>query len=149
MIISGKTLILHDPGQRARLQSGDFTNIDFGLPNEIHHCKTKDCYSLSVQYPGVTPELIQYVLKISERCYQEVKFECYISKLTHYASWTDIHGNSHDYFSRSDRNECQCSKNESCFNAHVVNINKCNCDIGDPTMREDIIRITNKVNISR
>ena len=86
------------------------------------------------------------MIEISKSCYQSVTFKCYISKFTDFASWTDINGGKHKYFSNKAKNVCECANNSTstCFKIHGANDYSCNCNVGDPTEREDVIRITNK-----
>ena len=116
----------------------------FNKMMNIEPCSDRNCYNVSLDY-SVEKDHIQDLIDTSANCYQDVTFNCTSAKFTHFASWTDLHGQYHDYFTNSTLNECECKKANECHQIHHDIDTLCNCDIGGPIERQDVIRITNHV----
>ena len=112
----------------------------------VTYCQEKNCFNTTLTYP-VTSTNIKSLIETSMECYQDITFHCKSSKITKYASFTDLSGDYHKFFSNHEKNICQCSENNSCFEIPEIAITSCNCDHGDPVERQDKIKITKKVKI--
>ena len=114
------------------------------IVNEINNCTKKKCYNLDLQY-SMEQKNIASLIEVSEECSQTIKFDCYLSKFSQFATWIDIKGQHHKFFSHTDKNMCNCSKDDSCYKVQDLVVENCNCDHSDPVARSDIITITDKV----
>ena len=114
------------------------------IVNEINYCAEKKCYKLDVEY-SLEVSHISALKEASEECSQTIKFDCYLSKFSQFATWIDIKGQHHKFFSHTDKNMCNCSKDDSCYKVQDLVVENCNCDHSDPVARSDIITITDKV----
>ena len=129
---------------------------------EIETCSGANCFSLQLNY-NLEQENIRRLVEVSESCYQDITFNCHFAKLTNFASFTSWNDQYHVHFQDNSTTKCQCSrvkKEKEChyrfwtYNCtyyvnECVNVTQgeilCNCDIGDKEMRQDLIRIENKV----
>ena len=117
-----------------------------GKINNITNCNKTLCYNLTLDYSVSQTNIISQIEK-SDKCYQEITFLCFASKISQFATWVDRNGEYRKYFTGIDKNLCECSKNESCFQiGDFADFTiSCNCDHGDPVRRKDTIKIKNKV----
>ena len=90
---------------------------------------------------------MQALKDISEECYQQISFDCFLSGLSNLdgpiGSWLDVAGDPQIYFVGEHYGEhlCACSLDESCSeSAHNY---KCNCDAQIPELQNDEGFITN------
>merc|ERR1712008_306957 len=75
----------------------------------INNCTTKDCYQLNIQY-ATSLDQISALIDSSESCKQMIRFNCYLSKLTHFGEWSDRYNERQSYFSGSEYGKklCDC-----------------------------------------
>ena len=130
LCINGTTQVLHD---------------HVGEEIQIEQCTEKFCFSLNLDYGEASIEYINALIETSQECHQEILFDCYASKFSKFAAFNDTNGNFHEFFTHDDKNVCECSLNDSCFEIPDISAPKCNCDHGDPVQRQDKIQITEKV----
>ena len=136
------------PGKFKALCSNGTTQILHDTLNEvipIEKCTGKFCFNITLDYGHISNDHINALIETSAHCYQEVTFNCYASKFSQFAAFSDTNGNFHRYFTHQDKNECRCSKQGSCFEIPEISITDCNCDHGDPVQRQDVIQVTEKV----
>ena len=115
-----------------------------GKINNISYCNETICFKLSLKYSKSQTDISSLIRK-SDKCHQELKFQCFGSRLSQFGSWTDRNGKYHKYFTDIDKNKCECAKNNSCFKIGKILTASCNCDHGDPVQRQDTIILTDKV----
>lgn len=121
------------------------TIIEHDSPEEfeIEPCSTNKCFNHTLSYEVDLPKIAD-LISVSEECYQKIEFSCFYSKFS-FASFDSGNGNYHEFFNGDNKTECDCSKgnNNTCF-SHMEQ-NYCNCNMYDPTFRNDTITITYKV----
>ena len=104
----------------------------------IKQCSSAYCFNHYINYELPMFEMVD-IINLSEECYQEIKFSCYATTITHHATWLDRNGKIHNF-------KCDCDKNNNvCFT--LQGHSNCNCDAGDLVQRNDTMRITNKVKL--
>merc|ERR1712198_190403 len=113
---------------------------------EIDPCPTKNCYELDISY-NASWKQIDALKSISEECFQEISFDCFLSGLSNLdgpiGSWLDVAGDPQIYFVGQNYGShlCSCALDESCSeSAHNY---KCNCDAQIPELQNDNGFITN------
>ena len=94
-------------------------------------------------------EQIQALIDLSQHCYQDLAFGCYLAPLrfddVDLGFWTDKSGIDR-YFFHGDNignHVCKCGTDHTCVDSSIENL-ACNCDSKSPTWYEDIGRITSK-----
>lgn len=120
------------------------TIIEHDSPEEfqIEPCSTNKCFNHTLNYETNLPKIAN-LISISEECYQRIEFSCFNSKFS-FASFASGNGNYHEFFNGDDQTQCDCSHgNNTCFS--LMEQNLCNCNMYDPTSRNDTITITDKV----
>jgi hypothetical protein len=113
----------------------------------IDKCPDENCYNLPITYKSATMDQITALIDMSEFCYQEIHFSCYLSRISKNASWIDRHGDRQTYFTGAHygKNICDCMVRNDCFS--LAHVNQCNCDNADTISRHDSGRITNMVKL--
>ena len=103
-------------------------------------------YKRNITY-DISMEQIVAIMKHSKNCEQFIKYECYDSVFrfssqgTYYGWWVSRQGSQMNYWGGAAVNsgKCACGMTNSCAGAE-----KCNCDVNDPTWREDSGYLTDK-----
>ena len=94
----------------------------------------KESYVVNITYE-VSIKQIEELLKHVSNCSQFIKYECYHSILTNYATWTSRTRERMIYWgdAESTGRGCACGLTQSCHET----IKLCNCDSNDNVWRVD------------
>ena len=120
----GVTVISHDSENRTRVKG----------------CEPRGCYSRNIHYTGVSLSQLASLTRVSLRCEQFIKYECFHSLLLHsngdgpFGWWVSRDGDNMTYWGGATENgKCACGMNNTCANPR----RGCNCDKNDNVWRED------------
>lgn len=112
---SGTTEILHDKE----------------FPVDITPCEEDFCYRLNVTYTAPMDQ-ITALMDLSETCYQDISFSCFLSALSigeePVGLWINRHNQMETYFTGSHHGQhiCECGLDGTCSDSdHGL---QCNCD---------------------
>ena len=110
----------------------------------------KGTYSRDIHYTGASLSQIASLTRVSLRCEQFIKYECYHSRLLHsdkrgpFGWWVSRDGNKMTYWGGATENgKCACGMNNTRANSTLG----CNCDENDNKCREDSGFLTNKTKL--
>jgi len=113
---------------------------------DIPHCEGQYCYSLNITYTAPLSQ-IKTLMDLSERCEQEITFNCFQSALsiedTPVGVWINRDGGQETYYVGENHGShlCSCALNNSCSDS--ARGEKCNCDANYiPEVQEDSGMIT-------
>ena len=104
---------------------------------QVNGYSSPGSYSRNIYYTGVDFNQLASLTRVSERCEQFIKYECYKSKMFDggYAWWVSRDSVKMTYWGGAlpGSGKCACGMTNSC----VVSWRGCNCDADDSTWRED------------
>ena len=107
----------------------------------------KGTYSRDIHYTEASLSQIASLTRVSLRCEQFIKYECYHSKLLNsngngpFGWWVSRDDDKMTYWGEATENgKCACGMNNTCANPTLG----CNCDENDNELREDSGFLTNK-----
>ena len=128
----GVTVISHDSESRTNVQG----------------CELQGCYSRDIHYTGATLSQLAGLTRVSSRCEQFIKYECYGSELWlnsgPYGWWMSRDSNKMTYWGgASISGKCACGMTNSCADPSK----SCNCDVSDFVWREDSGLLTDKTQL--
>ena len=110
----------------------------------------KGSYSRDIHYTGANLSQIASLTRVSLRCEQFIKYECFHSMLLHsngedpFGWWVSRDGDKMTYWSGATKNgKCACGVNNTCVDSN----RGCNCDKNDHKWREDSGFLTNKTKL--
>ena len=113
--------------------SSSCMNFSFSLHKFLFH--------RNIVYNGVTTSQLASLTRVSQRCEQFVKYECYDS-MKYDGWWVSRDGARMDNWGgvATGIRKCACGLTNSCANNHP----RCNCDVNDGVWREDSGYLTDK-----
>ena len=118
------------------------------MKTEVEHCIDPGCYSRKINYDAPL-EQIQSLIDLSEGCYQQIRYDCFLSVLQdggiNFGFWLDKYGESQYYWTGSHHGEHTCSchySEEGCVEEDTLH-NVCNCDANKPAELFDEGILTN------
>ena len=129
----GVTVISHDSENRTRIKG----------------CEAEGCYSRDIHYTGASLSQLASLTRVSLRCEQFIKYECYHSRLLQngngpFGWWVSRDGDNMTYWGGATENgKCACGMNKTCANRNLG----CNCDTNDKKWREDSGFLTDKTKL--
>ena len=104
-------------------------------------------YLRNIHYTGASLSQLANLTRVSLRCEQFIKYECYHSKLLNFNGngpfgwWVSRDGDKMTYWGGATKDgKCACGMNNTCANPR----RGCNCDTNDQEWREDSGFLTNK-----
>ena len=107
-------------------------------------------YSRDIHYTGESLSQLASLTRVSLRCEQFIKYECFHSMLLHsngedpFGWWVSRDGDKMTYWGGATENgKCACGMNNTCANSTLG----CNCDENDNKWREDSGFLTNKTKL--
>ena len=107
---------------------------------QVKGCEAKGCYLRNIHYTGASLSQIASLTRVSLRCEQFIKYECYHSRLLHsnkkrpFGWWVSRDDDNMTYWGGATENgKCACGMNNTCANPE----RGCNCDNNDNEWRED------------
>ena len=110
----------------------------------------KGSYSRDIHYTGANLSQIASLTRVSLRCEQFIKYECYHSRLLHsnnkgpFGWWVSRDDDKMTYWGGATENgKCACGMNNTCANSN----RGCNCDNNDKNWREDSGFLTDKTKL--
>ena len=110
----------------------------------------KGSYSRDIHYTGASLSQLASLTRVSLRCEQFIKYECYRSMLLNSARtgplgwWVSRDDDKMTYWGGATENgKCACGMNNTCANSN----RGCNCDNNDNEWREDSGFLTNKTKL--
>jgi len=112
---TGSTEILHDKE----------------FPVDIAPCEEDFCYHLNVSYSAPMDQ-IKTLMDLSETCFQEISFSCFLSALSigddPVGLWINRHNEAETYFTGSHHGQhiCECGLDGTCSDSQHDLL--CNCD---------------------
>ena len=80
-----------------------FSHDGVGSVFGIKHCNFSNCFNLTLEYSESATKIASIIQK-SDQCYQKVKFKCISSRLSDFASWTNVKHEYNSYFSEKGKN---------------------------------------------
>ena len=125
----GVTVISHDSESRTRVKG----------------CEDPGCYSRDIHYTGASLSQLASLTRVSSRCEQFIKYECYDSIRTGYSWWVSRDSKHMTYWGGASpgSGKCACGMTNSCARSG----DRCNCDINDKVWREDSGLLTDKTKL--
>ena len=131
----GVTLISHDSESRTKVRDG----LGWG---------SRGSYSRDIHYTGVSLSQLASLTRVSSRCEQFIKYECYNSVLldndNFYGWWVSRDSSKMTYWGGASVNgKCACGMTNSCADSRYG----CNCDKNDQVWREDSGLLTDKTKL--
>ena len=113
----------------------------------VDRCDGKGCYSHHIQYLGSNLSQLAKLTRVSERCEQFIKYECFHSRMFrgNHAWWVSRDSAQMTHWGEAEpgSGKCACGMTKSCANANQV----CNCDANDKMWREDSGLLTDKTSL--
>ena len=113
----------------------------------VDRCDGKGCYSHHIQYLGSNLSQLAKLTRVSERCEQFIKYECFHSRMfrSNHAWWVSRDSAQMTHWGEAEpgSGKCACGMTKSCANANQV----CNCDANDKMWREDSGLLTDKTSL--
>ena len=113
----------------------------------VDRCDGKGCYSHDIQYLGSNLSQLAKLTRVSERCEQFIKYECFHSRMFrgNHAWWVSRDSAQMTHWGEAEpgSGKCACGMTKSCANANQV----CNCDANDKMWREDSGLLTDKTSL--
>ena len=113
----------------------------------VDRCDGKGCYSHHIQYLGSNLSQLAKLTRVSERCEQFIKYECFHSRMFkgNHAWWVSRDSAQMTHWGEAEpgSGKCACGMTKSCANANRV----CNCDANDKMWREDSGLLTEKTSL--
>ena len=110
----------------------------------------KGTYSRDIHYAGASLSQLASLTRVSLRCEQFIKYECYNSKLLNsdrtgpFGWWVSRDDDKMTYWGgATESGKCACGMNNTCANNNLG----CNCDENDKKWREDSGFLTNKTKL--
>ena len=110
----------------------------------------KGTYSRDIHYTGASLSQLASLTRVSLRCEQFIKYECFHSTLLNsdrngaFGWWVSRDGDKMTYWGGATENgKCACGMNNTCANPD----RGCNCDNNDNEWREDSGFLTNKTKL--
>ena len=107
-------------------------------------------YSHNIHYTGASLSQLASLTRVSLRCEQFIKYECYHSRLLHsnkkgpFGWWVSRDDDKMTYWGGATENgKCACGMNNTCANSD----RGCNCDKNDKKWREDSGFLTDKTKL--
>ena len=107
-------------------------------------------YSRDIHYTGASLSQLASLTRVSLRCEQFIKYECFHSTLLNsdrngaFGWWVSRDGDKMTYWGGATENgKCACGMNNTCANPY----RDCNCDKNDFKWREDSGFLTNKTKL--
>jgi len=102
----------------------------------VDGCEPKGCYSRQVQYTGASLQQLTSLTKVSAKCEQFIKYECYNTWFlgAGYAWWTSRNGEKMTHWGGAPMGsaKCACGVTNSCAGGW-----NCNCDYLERRWKED------------
>ena len=127
----GVTVISHDSESRTHVSG----------------CYPSGCYSRDIHYTGASLSQLARLTKVSSRCDQFIKYECYESRFVGigYAWWVSRDSAKMTYWGGASpgSGKCACGMTNSCADSSYG----CNCDKNDQVWREDSGLLTDKTKL--
>ena len=114
---------------------------------EIGKCGDVGCASYKMKY-SAPKEQIDALKSLSQICYQEIDFKCFLAPLRSesidHGYWIDSNGNPQSFFNGNHPGDhiCSCGEDDSCVDSSIGL--QCNCDSNNPTWDSDVGFITSK-----
>ena len=134
LLFLGATIVYHDKMTR----------------QTISNCNTSDCFNLNLTYKSSLDQVMA-LIDFSQTCRQMIQFDCKLSPLINYGTWSDRYNTKQSYFAGANfgQKTCDCGSKmpNECFQLNPTITNMCNCDQKDTENRNDIGYITNRVKI--
>ncbi len=106
-------------------------------------------FRMEFAYTNATLDQVAALADSSASCGQNIKFDCYMTKLSHQGVWLSRDGEEQTYFDGANFGKFGCGCSSGDFNTCAASGSEgggfCNCDQKYPMWREDTGVITNKV----
>ena len=115
----------------------------------VDGCHPKGCYSRDIHYSGASLSQLASLTRVSSRCEQFIKYECFNSVMLGYgvyAWWVSRDSSKMTYWGGASPGSgtCACGMTNSCADPRYG----CNCDKNDENVwREDIGLLTDKTTL--
>ena len=127
----GVTVISHDSESRTHVSG----------------CEKAGCYSRDIHYTGASLSQLASLTRVSSRCEQFIKYECYDSVIFYWESawWMSRDSAKMTYWGGASpgSRKCACGMTNSCADSSYA----CNCDKNDHVWREDSGLLTDKTKL--
>ena len=125
----GVTVISHDSESRTH----------------VYGCDPSGCYSRDIHYTGASLSQLASLTRVSSRCEQFIKYECYDSIRSGYSWWVSRDSAKMTYWGGASpgSGKCACGMTNSC----VRSSDGCNCDKNDDVWREDSGLLTDRTKL--
>ena len=125
----GVTVISHDSESRTHVSG----------------CEKAGCYSRDIHYTGASLSQLASLTRVSSRCEQFIKYECYDSIRSGYSWWVSRDSAKMTYWGGASpgSGKCACGMTNSCARSS----DGCNCDKNDDVWREDSGLLTDRTKL--